>query len=80
MASHAAWWSSLFLGTGILYVRSGRTGELDILLAPLTVVAIGALYVAYESHVERRRMHWRALAVGGSLWQGRHSRRDRRVW
>ncbi|QYK49777.1 MAG: phospholipid carrier-dependent glycosyltransferase [Phycisphaeraceae bacterium] len=65
VASHAAWWSSLFLGTGILYVRSGRTGELDILLAPLTVVAIGALYVAYESHVERRRMHWRALAVGG---------------
>lgn len=62
-ASHAAWWSALFLGTGILYVRSGRTGELDILLAPLTVVAIGALYVAYESHVERRRMHWRALAV-----------------
>ncbi|MBX3317182.1 MAG: phospholipid carrier-dependent glycosyltransferase [Phycisphaeraceae bacterium] len=65
IARHAAWWSALFLGTGILYVRSGRTGELDILLAPWTVVAIGALYVAYESHVERRRMHWRALAVGG---------------
>lgn len=62
-ATHAAWWSALFLGTGILYVRSGRTGELDILLAPWTVVAIGALYVAYERHVERKRMHWGALAV-----------------
>lgn len=70
MAGHAAWWSALFLGTGILYTRSGRTGELDILLAPWTVVAIGALYVAFESHVERKRMHWGALAVAGASVAG----------
>lgn len=65
LASHAAWWSSLFLGTGFLYVRSGRTGELDVLLAPLTVIGIGALFVAWMSHVERRRMHFGALALAG---------------
>ncbi len=69
-ARHASWWSALFLGTGILYVRSGRTGELDILLAPWTVVAIGALYVAYESHVERKRMHWGALAIAAAAVAG----------
>ncbi len=65
LAQHAAWWSAVFLGTGILYVRSGRTGELDILLAPWTVIAIGALHAAYARHVERKRMHWGALAVAG---------------
>lgn len=70
MAGHAAWWSALFLGTGILYARSGRTGELDILLAPWTVVAIGAIYVAFESHVERKRMHWGALVVAGASVAG----------
>lgn len=69
-ARHAAWWSALFLGTGILYVRSGRTGELDILLAPWTVLAIGALYVAYESHTERKRMHWGVLAIAAAAVAG----------
>lgn len=64
-AGHAAWWSALFLGTGFLYVRSGRTGELDVLLAPLTVIGIGALFVAWMGHVERQRMHWGALALAG---------------
>lgn len=63
--SHAAWWSSLFLATGILYTRSARTGELDILLAPATVIAIGAIHAAWMSHIERRRTHWGALAIAG---------------
>lgn len=36
----AALWAGIFLATGILYVRSSRIGELDILLAPWTVGAI----------------------------------------
>lgn len=63
--AHAAWWSSLFLATGILYTRSARTGELDILLAPATAIAIGAIHAAWMSHVERRRTHWVALAIAG---------------
>jgi 4-amino-4-deoxy-L-arabinose transferase-like glycosyltransferase len=63
--SHAAWWSSLFLATGILYTRSARTGELDILLAPATVIAIGAIHAAWISHIERRRTHWGALTIAG---------------
>ncbi|MFM9994184.1 MAG: ArnT family glycosyltransferase [Phycisphaerales bacterium] len=59
----AAFWASLFLATGVLYVRRSRIGELDIVLAPLTVIAVGALYAAWRSHVERGRTHWAALLV-----------------
>lgn len=75
-SQHAAWWASLFLATGILYVRSGRTGELDILLAPFTVIAIGAIHAAWMSHVEHKRMHLGAIAlavfstVGAALTKG----------
>lgn len=64
-ASHVAWWSSLFLATGFLYVRSSRTGELDILLAPATAVAIGAIFAAWRRHEDGGRTHWAALAVAG---------------
>ena len=60
-AAHAAWWSSLFLATGFLYARSARTGELDILLAPSTVIAIGAIFIAWRSHADHARTHWPAL-------------------
>lgn len=72
----AAFWSSLFLATGVLYVRRSRIGELDIVLAPLTVIAVGALYAAWRSHVERGRTHWAALlaatlaGVGATLAKG----------
>ncbi len=36
-----AFWAAATLGTGILYVRSGRIGELDILLVPFVVLAVG---------------------------------------
>jgi hypothetical protein len=38
-----AFWAAAMLGTGALYVRSGRIGELDILLVPLVVVAVGCV-------------------------------------
>jgi 4-amino-4-deoxy-L-arabinose transferase-like glycosyltransferase len=49
-AEHAAWWASLMLATGMLYVRSSRIGEIDILLVPATVVGIGAIARAWRRH------------------------------
>lgn len=68
-ADRAAWarevalWSALGLATGVLYVRSSRTGELDILLAPLTVIAIGAIAQAWETARDLRKANWGAIAV-----------------
>jgi len=59
----AARWSALGLATGILFVRSARSGEIDILLAAPVVIAIGALHAGWESGVERRRTHWRAILI-----------------
>lgn len=72
----AAWCASLFLATGILYVRSSRIGELDILLAPFTVVAIAAVFEAWRSFATRGRASfaWVAMAalasVGAALSKG----------
>ena len=60
---HAAFWSALFLASGVLYVRRSRIGELDILLVPFTVVAIGALFHAWRVHITEGRTHWRALGI-----------------
>ena len=49
-AEHAAWWASLMLATGMLYVRSSRIGEIDILLVPATVIGIGAIARAWRRH------------------------------
>jgi 4-amino-4-deoxy-L-arabinose transferase-like glycosyltransferase len=62
-ADHAAWWASLMLATGLLYVRSARIGELDILLVAPTVVAVGAIHAAWRWHVAHDRLHWRAILV-----------------
>lgn len=75
-AHHAAWWSALGLATGILYTRSSRIGELDILLVPFTVVAIGAIAAAWRSHRVRNRQHTPAMliacaaAAGATLTKG----------
>ena len=75
-AHHAAWWSALCLATGILYTRSSRIGELDILLVPFTVVAIGAIAAAWRSHRIRNRQHIPAMliacaaAAGATLTKG----------
>jgi len=62
-AQHAAWWGAIFLGTGILSVRSGRIGELDALLVPFVVGAVWAIDAAWRSHRERRRTAWGAVAA-----------------
>lgn len=59
----AAWWAALMLATGVLYVRRSRIGELDIVLVPFTVLAVGALHAAWRSHVERGRTHWGAVTA-----------------
>ncbi|MBX3386020.1 MAG: hypothetical protein KF768_05575 [Phycisphaeraceae bacterium] len=59
----AAFWSAAMLATGVLYVRSGRIGELDILLAPLCVLAIGALARAWRVHRVSRRTDFAAILL-----------------
>ena len=59
----AAWWSCLFLATGIRYVHSARIGEIDILLVPFTVAAVGALYLAWRTHIEQGRTNIGAIIV-----------------
>lgn len=62
-ADRAAFWGAAMLGTGILYVRSSRIGEIDILLAPLTVVSIGAIHAAWRRYDQARRTHWAAVSI-----------------
>jgi 4-amino-4-deoxy-L-arabinose transferase-like glycosyltransferase len=81
-ASHARWsrtaalWSAITLATGILYVRSSRIGELDILLVPFVVIGIGAIAAAWRTHRERGRTNYPAFllaaacAVGAALTKG----------
>ncbi|MEO0483888.1 MAG: phospholipid carrier-dependent glycosyltransferase [Planctomycetota bacterium] len=64
-ADHAAWWSALLLATGVLYVRSSRIGELDILLVAPTVLAVWGLFLAWRRHINERRTHWLGLVMGG---------------
>jgi 4-amino-4-deoxy-L-arabinose transferase-like glycosyltransferase len=49
----AARWASVFLATGVLYFRSARIGELDILLVPGVVGAVGCIWQAWRAHLER---------------------------
>jgi hypothetical protein len=46
-------WAAVFLATGVLYFRSARIGELDILLAPSVVGAIGCIWMAWRRALER---------------------------
>lgn len=62
-AGRIAWWSGLFLATGILYTRSSRIGELDILLVPTTVAAVWAIHHAWRAYRAAARPHWPALAI-----------------
>ncbi len=75
-ADAAAFWAAAMLATGILYARSGRIGELDIILVPFVVAGAWAGHAAWQSHRERRRTHWPAIATllacaaGASLTKG----------
>lgn len=63
LARQAAWWAALGLATGVLYFRSARTGELDILIVPFVVIAIGAIDAARRRSCVGGAMHIPALAV-----------------
>lgn len=76
VADDAAWLSALGLAVGMLYVRSSRIGELDVLIVPFVVIAVAAITAAYRAWLERgspaglergspagRGVHWGALAV-----------------
>ncbi len=58
----SARWSAAGLAVGILFVRSARSGELDVLLVPWVVMAIGAIAAAWDSAVQRRT-NWVAIAI-----------------
>lgn len=62
-AVDAARWSALALAIGILYVRSARMGELDILIVPFILLAIGALHAAWSAASAHARTHWPAIAL-----------------
>lgn len=60
---HAAFWAAAFLATGILAARSGRIGELDILLIPPTVIAAGAVDAAWRAQRAGRPTRWGAVIL-----------------
>lgn len=69
-AQTVAWWSSLFLATGILYTRSSRIGELDILLAPFTIVAVGSIAEAWRLGAGSALARWRWIALAAAAAAG----------
>lgn len=62
-ARSAAFWSALLLAGGVLYFRSSRIGELDILLVPASVLAIGAIVHAWRIERVHGRTHWPAIGL-----------------
>lgn len=63
-ARRGALWSALFLATGLLYVRSGRIGELDILLVPTVILGIHGVWIAWRARLEgARRTHLPGVAL-----------------
>lgn len=60
-SERAAWWAAISLAVGILYVRSSRIGELDILLVPFVVTAIACIVGAWRT--ERAGPRWGLLTV-----------------
>ncbi|GAB4552810.1 MAG: hypothetical protein Tsb0013_15190 [Phycisphaerales bacterium] len=63
LAPRAAFYGALGLAGGILYARSSRIGELDILMVPTVVTAMACIGAAWRSHVEHRKTLWWAVIV-----------------
>lgn len=63
-ARRGAFWSAAMLGTGVLYVRSSRFGELDVLLVPFTSGGVALLAHAWKTAIEKRRTN--IIAVAGA--------------
>lgn len=72
----AAWLAALGLGTGLLYFRSARFGELDIWIVPCATAAIACLFESWEARARGRRAPWHATlcatlgACGAALTKG----------
>ncbi len=62
-AHEAALWSALGLATATLFVKSARTAEIDALILPFVIVALGALDAARARIEETGKAHWPALVV-----------------
>lgn len=59
-AHDAAFLAALGLATGVLYVRSSRIGELDVMIVPFVTGAIGLLALAWRQ-ARQGETHWPAL-------------------
>lgn len=76
LGDEAAWLSALGLAGGVLFFRSSRIGELDVLTVPFVVTAIAAVHEALRIWVDERRTSWLAIAlatimtVGAALTKG----------
>ena len=53
--------------TGVLYVRSSRMGELDVLLVPFTALAVAAIAAAWRTAREQGRANWGAVALAAAV-------------
>lgn len=63
LGDDAAWLSALGLASGVLYFRSSRIGELDVLTVPFVVAAIALVVRAWRKSGETGRADWPALAL-----------------
>lgn len=62
-ADSAAIWSSLFLVGGVLYTRSSRIGELDILLVPCVLGAVLGVSASWRHALATGRTHRGFIAL-----------------
>lgn len=58
-----AWWSALFLTGGVLYMRSARIGELDILLVPATLAAVLGVWTSWRHALRSGKTHLPAIGL-----------------
>lgn len=58
-----AFWGALGLMAGVLFTRSSRIGELDILLVPTVTIGVAAIAMAWRRGVEQRRTWWPGIAL-----------------
>ncbi|MBL8745611.1 MAG: glycosyltransferase family 39 protein [Phycisphaerae bacterium] len=63
LSDDAAWLGALGLAAGVLYFRSSRIGELDVLTVPFVVTAVAALAHAHRQSRHLRRTPWTAVAL-----------------
>lgn len=65
-STQVALWASLFLAGGILYMRSARIGELDILLVPATLAAPWGVVTSWRHALRTGRTHIPAVIASAA--------------